>query len=116
MLLSKIANDLKLISMIGSVNDLEITGGYCSDLLSDVLAHATAGDIWVTNQKHQNCIAVASLLELGAVVIAGGVDPEESTIEKAVTEQVPLFTTEETVFDVVGKLYELGIRSKRRRP
>ncbi|MGB9587769.1 MAG: serine kinase [Armatimonadota bacterium] len=114
MLLSKIVNDLQLVSRNDSADDREITGGYCSDLLSDVLAHATAGDVWVTNQKHQNCIAVASLLELGAVVVAGGVDPDESTIQKAVAEGIPLFTTDATVFDVVGRLYQLGLRSKRR--
>jgi len=39
----------------------ECSGGYVSDLLSDVMANAKAGDLWVTLQTHQNIVAVASL-------------------------------------------------------
>jgi predicted transcriptional regulator len=106
--------ELQLEPRTSIPDKIDITGGYCSDLLSDVLGHANAGDIWVTNQKHQNCIAVACLLELGAVVIAGGVEPDVDTVEKASTEGVPLFTTNDSAFNVVGRLYELGIRSKPR--
>jgi hypothetical protein len=41
--------------------DREIKGGYCSDLLSDVMGNAKEGDIWITLQVHKNIIAVASL-------------------------------------------------------
>ncbi len=29
-------------------------GGYVSDLLSDVMAHAQDGDVWITMQRHVN--------------------------------------------------------------
>ena len=32
---------------------VEVTGGYASDLMSDVLANAEAGDLWLTLQTHQ---------------------------------------------------------------
>ncbi|MHB1000926.1 MAG: DRTGG domain-containing protein [Armatimonadota bacterium] len=109
-LLSKVADKLDLTSRVNKYADREVTGGYTSDLLSDVLANAKDGNIWVTNQKHQNCVAVASLLGISAVIIAGGIEPDDNTIEKAESEQVALFTTEASVFDTVGKLYEIGIR------
>ena len=37
--------------------DAEITRGYVSDLLSDVLGKATEGALWVTLQSHPNVIA-----------------------------------------------------------
>lgn len=109
LMLSEIVRELSLNLRTEDV-DREVHGGYCSDLLSDVLKNAKGADIWVTNHKHQNCVAVASLLDLSAIVIAGGVEPDEETLSKAKSEQVPLCTTEMSAFDVVGKLYELGVR------
>ena len=43
-----------------SNTDADITRGYASDLLSDVLANAPTGGILVTLQVHLNVIAVAS--------------------------------------------------------
>ena len=44
--------------------DNEITGGYTSDLLSDVMGFAKDGQIWVTLQTHKNIMAVATLKDL----------------------------------------------------
>ena len=41
--------------------DTEITGGYTSDLLSDVMGHIEEGMLWITMQTHQNILAVATL-------------------------------------------------------
>jgi hypothetical protein len=110
MKMSEIANSLDLALHSPGAVDQEVTGGYVSDLLSDVLANAKSGNIWVTNQKHQNCVAVASLLELAGIVVAGGIAPDDNTVEKAVTEQVSLYTSGISAFEVVGKLYEMGVR------
>ena len=37
--------------------DTEITGGYTSDLLSDVMGHIEEGMLWITMQTHQNILA-----------------------------------------------------------
>jgi predicted transcriptional regulator len=109
MLLSSIVEKLNLDQVTADTTDREITGGYASDLLSDVLANAKDGYIWVTNQKHQNCAAVASLLGISAIIIAGGMAPDENTVEKATAEHIPLFTTNMATFEVCGKLFALGI-------
>ncbi len=107
----QIASKLNLTPRNDGGAGKEVTNGYASDLLSDVLANAKSGTIWVTNQKHQNVIGVAVMLDLAGVVVAGGVEPDENTLEKARDESVPLYTTSESLFDLVGKLYELGLRS-----
>lgn len=110
--LLKLAKELNLESLCGAGDcACEVTGGYASDLMSDVIAKARKGYIWVTNQKHLNIVAVASLLGLAGVVIAGGVSPDENTVEKAREENVPLFTTDQPAFNVVGMLYSLGVRA-----
>ncbi len=90
--------------------DTEVAGGYCSDLLSDVMGKAAAKSIWVTNQVHPNVVAVASLIDVAAVIIVGGMKPDAETLRKADEAGVPLFATDMPAFEVVGRLYKLGVR------
>jgi hypothetical protein len=87
----------------------EVTGGYASDLLSDVLANGEEGDIWVTLQIHQNIVAVASMKNLAGVILVNGREPEQETIEKAEAENLVIMVTEMPTFEIVGKLYNLGV-------
>lgn len=90
--------------------DNSITGGYASDLLSNVMGQATAGNIWVTMQGHQNIAAVASLAGLAAIVIAGGVEPAPETLQKAEREGIVILSTSLSAFEIVGRLYQMGIK------
>ncbi|RJX31443.1 MAG: 4Fe-4S dicluster domain-containing protein [Desulfarculus sp.] len=87
----------------------EVRGGYTSDLLSDVMAHAGAGAVWITIQAHQNVVAVAVLKELAAVILAGGRQPEAEAVAKAEEEGVPLLASAEDAFTLAGKLYGLRV-------
>jgi serine kinase of HPr protein (carbohydrate metabolism regulator) len=88
----------------------EITGGYASDLLSDVMAHSKAGSLWVTLQTHRNIIAVAALKELAAIVLVNGRTPDTETLEKAREENVLVLASPLSAFELAGRLYEMGIR------
>ncbi|MCX5684823.1 MAG: serine kinase [Planctomycetota bacterium] len=92
--------------------DVDVTSGFASDLLSDVLANADRGSVLVTVQVHLNVIAVAVHAELAAVVFAAGRKPEEAVRLKAVEEKIPLLVSAESAFDVVGRLYGMGIRGR----
>ena len=89
--------------------DREIKGGYISDLLSDVMANSKEGDLWVTLQVHQNIVAVATLNELAGVVIVNNREPEPEAIEKANKEGVSILVTPLSGFELVGRLYQIGI-------
>lgn len=89
--------------------DEEVTGGYASDLLSHVMGQSKAGQIWITMQGHQNIVAVASLVGLAAVVVAGGIEPEEQTVAKAKEQEVVVCKTQLSVYEVAGRLYQLGL-------
>jgi predicted transcriptional regulator len=92
--------------------DREVSGGYVSDLLSDVMANSKKGDIWITLQVHPNIVAVALLKEITGIIMVNGRKPEEETVKKANEERLPVMTTDMPAFEVVGKLYNLGIRGK----
>ncbi len=104
--------ELKVVAA-GENLEGEVTGGYASDLLSDVMANSREGDIWVTMQAHPNVIAVASLKGLAGIVVVQGRKPEEQTAEKARQEGVPLMVSELQTFELVGRLYGLGISGTR---
>jgi len=88
----------------------DVTRGFASDLLSDVLAHAPVEGLLVTLQTHLNAVAVASHAQLAAVVFTGGRRPDTAVRRKAVEEEIILFGSRETTFDLVGRLYVLGLR------
>ncbi len=90
-----------------------IGGGYTSDLLSDVIAHAKKDDIWITLQVHCNIVAVAVLKEIAAVIFVNGREPDDETVSKAQAEGIPLLTSTLTAYELSGKLYELGIHGQR---
>jgi predicted transcriptional regulator len=87
----------------------EVTGGYASDMLSDVMANSRKGNIWITLQGHPNIVAVAKLKELSGIIIVNKRKPEEETVRKATNEKIPILITNMTTFEIVGKLYEAGI-------
>lgn len=105
------ALDLKeLTPALGGERDIEITRGYASDLLSDVLAHAPEGGVLITLQVHLNVIAVASHAGLRAVIFSCGRIPDDDIVEKAAEEGLSLYGSPADTFEIAGRLHELGIR------
>ncbi len=87
--------------------DRLVQGVYCGDLMSDVLANAAAGMLWITVQMHPNIAAVASLKDLSAIVLSNGRSPQPETIEKAKGENIPILGSPLGTFELAAKLSEL---------
>ena len=85
--------------------DKVVQGGYCGDLLSEIMGNADSGCVWLTVQTHQNIVAVAVLREMAAIVVTGGASPSPETVDKAETEGVPLLTYPGSSFVLSGKIY-----------
>ena len=93
--------------------EAEVKTGYSSDLLSDVLANSIEGDLWVTRQTHLNIVAIAVMRDLSGILLVNGAQPDPDTVEKAVEKMVPIFRTPLPTFEIVGRLYQLGIIGER---
>lgn len=103
-----LVRDLNLTVFCGEQNlDREISGGYTSDLLSDVMGHVEEGMLWITMQTHQNIVAVGTLKDVSAVLIVNGTIPDEDTLKKGQEEEVVLLGTRCTAFEISGKIYQL---------
>jgi predicted transcriptional regulator len=98
--------NLKVISGKDGLTN-EITSGYVSDLLSDVMGNAKEGNIWITLQTHQNVIAVAALKDLAAVIMVKGAVPDSETIFRSNSENIPVLSTELDTYNITGRLFDL---------
>ena len=106
--LNAIIKKLDLTVLAGQDNcDIDVSGGYTSDLLSDVIANSKEKNLWITLQTHQNIIAVAKLKDLAGIIIVNNREPKEDTIQKAKEENVPLLISGLMTFEVSGKLHAL---------
>lgn len=108
MKLSEIVEPLKLTkyTKFGG-EEFDVTWGYASDLLSDVMGRAESGSIWFTIQKHPNIVAVATLKDLTGIILTSDSIPDDETISKADENGIPLYSTSYSTFEACGILYDL---------
>ena len=90
--------------------EADVNGCYISDLLSDVLAHAQPGVLWVTIQTHRNVVSVAAMKDIAAVLLTCGRKPDPAIVAEAVEEGIVLLSTPLTTYQAAGKLWEAGLR------
>ena len=89
--------------------DRTVKNGYCGDLLSEVMANASEGCVWLTVQGHQNVVAIAVLKELAAIIITGGHAPDGETVQKAEEEGIPILQWPGSSFDLAGRISAMGV-------
>jgi hypothetical protein len=88
-------------------DDSDLEGAYTSDLLSDVMANAKDGGALITIQAHKNTVAVATLVNITAIIICNSRPLPEDMLEAAKGEGIAVLLTKENQFTVSGKLYAL---------
>ena len=89
--------------------DREVTCGYTCDLLSWVMAHGKSGMAWITVQTHMNVIAVASLMEMAAVIIPEDIEMEQATLEKAQDEDICVLQSSKTAYELCALMAQAGL-------
>jgi hypothetical protein len=102
---SELAPVLGLSVLQGEYEDRLLSGGYTSDLLSDVMGNAKADSALITIQAHKNTVAVASLLNLAAIIVCNGRSAPEDMLEAARGEGIAVFGSASTQFEVSGRLF-----------
>ena len=97
------------VKSAGECLDTEVTGGYSGDLISGVMANAKQGNVWVTWHVHPNIVAASVIVKLAAIILVSGRQPEQETIQKAQQESVPILVSKLPAFEIIGRLYGMGI-------
>jgi len=107
MKVSELVKELNLKVFSGNEGlNREITGGYVSDLLSDVMGNASEGEVWITLQTHRNVVAIASLKELACILLVSSLEPEQSAADHSNEENIPVLGTSLSTFEIAGLLYQ----------
>ena len=109
MKLRELADKLELKG-VTKVFDRDVTGVYISDMVSDVIANAKAGDLLVTIQAHANVIAAANLVDVSGIVFTQGKTPPDDVVKMAEKAEISLFSTALGRWQLATRLYETGIR------
>ncbi len=92
------------------VYDKPISGVYISDMVSDVIANAKAGNVLITLQVHNNVIAAANLVDVAAIVLTRGRTLPSEAVTLAEKAEIPVFSTGMDSWQVATRLYEAGVR------
>jgi len=100
------------------MRDKDIQFGFCSDLMSDALVIMNSvkdktildHTILITGLATQQSIRTAEMLDVDVVLLVRGKIPSEKVIMLAIEANVMLISTEVTMFNASGLLYEKGIR------
>ncbi|HVP40236.1 MAG TPA: DRTGG domain-containing protein [Candidatus Saccharimonadales bacterium] len=95
---------------VTQVFDRDVTGVYISDMVSDVIANAKAGDLLVTVQIHSNVIAAANLVDICGIVVTQGKLPADDVKAMSEKAKISIFSTGLNRWQMATRLYEAGIR------
>ena len=85
----------------------EYDGVYAGDFLSRAMSRVTEGDLWVTIMSNVNVIAVASLTDAAAVILAEGVEMAPDVVATAEAKGVAVYSCGMTVYEICVALGEL---------
>ena len=107
MRMSDVSRLLGLTQLTTDVPDCNVQGGYTSDLLSDVMAHAQPGELLITIQAHKNTVAVATVADIPAIVVCNSRPVAPEMLESATEQSIVVCVTSDTQFTVSGKLFAL---------
>ena len=84
-----------------------VTGVVAADLMSDVLVDARSGCVLVTGLVNVQVIRTAAIADLAAVVFARGKAVPADVLDLARQMKVPVFASDESLFEAAGRLYAL---------
>ncbi len=94
---------------LSKFQDRDVDGVYISDMVSDVMAGAKSGNLWLTIQTHKSIVPAANLVDVAAIVITGGKQVPVETVDLASKYDIAILSSELPTFQLVCKLYSLGL-------
>jgi predicted transcriptional regulator len=94
----------------GEQLDMEVKTAFVADLMSDVLAFATAGSLLITGLTNPQVLRTADVIDIAAIIMGRAKRPSPETMHLAEMLNIPILTTKYILFEIAGRLYSKGIR------
>jgi predicted transcriptional regulator len=108
MTLAELSQKLGLKALT-ELQDVEVEGAFVSDMVSDVMAGAKPGSLWITTQTHKNVVAAANLVDVAAVVVTSGRAVADEVVEMANRAELTILATDLDTYTLVGQLHKAGV-------
>jgi predicted transcriptional regulator len=89
--------------------DIEIKFAGGSDMMSDVLAFGQPGLLLLTGLSNSQSVRTADIIEASAIIYVRGKQPDDVGIDLAREKDIPLLSTQHTMYTACGILYSKGL-------
>ena len=106
MTIDRVVEKAKLKVLTGDTSK-EFSGVYVGDLLSRCMSHVIEGDVWITIMNNVNVVAVASLTDCAAVILAEGVEMPQDVINTATEKEITILSSEKTAYELCCLIKDL---------
>ena len=99
---------LKLgLRLLAGEDKTDFDGVYAGDFLSRAMSRVNEGDLWITIMNNINVIAVASLADAAAVILAEDVMMDASVLEAASSKGVTVYSCSGSVYEICRDIAEV---------
>ena len=105
MTVSQLVHALSLRCFSPGNGEKEVCGGYVGDLLSWVMSRAKSKDAWITIMSNVNVASVAELTDVSCVILAEGVEPDPTLMEKLERISAGVYGSPLSAYEVACRLY-----------
>ena len=109
MRLDRLADELGLTAVNGETLCKEFNGVYAGDFLSRAMSHVHQDELWITIMNNRNVVAVASLTDCAAVVLAEGVELLPDALEAARENGITVLSSGKSVYELCVAVHELTL-------
>ena len=83
---------------VSADTEREICGAYVGDLLSWVMGRCEPGNLWITIISNLNVVAVSTLADASAIILAEGVTLDEEVMNIALQKGVNVISSPSTAY------------------
>ncbi len=92
-------------SVICGDTEKNFKGVYVGDLLSRAMSHVEFENIWVTIMSNVNVVAVATLTEPAAIVLAESVVLQEDALKSAKENGITVLSSPLSAYEICARLH-----------
>ncbi len=96
-----------------NLNENVYLKAFACDLMSDCLAFVNENCVLITGLTHPQALRTAEMLDIDCIIFARGKNINQEMLDFAIRNNMILITTNYTVYEVSGILYNNGLEGLR---
>ena len=102
-----INRDIFDVINVGNNTEMSVTASFCCDLLSIAMSKAPAACAWTTVMGNINTLAVAELADVACIILAEGMQLDDSALKKAKVQNITVLGTNNHIFETALAVHSM---------